>query len=91
MQKSYISGLKIIFQLADHYKKSRKERCSMWRPGFAEILIVLVIVILLFGPGRISKIAKELGASISAFKEGLNNENKDNKIEQASVEEEKKE
>ena len=63
----------------------------MWRPGFAEILIVLVIVILLFGPGRISKIAKELGASISAFKEGLNNENKDNKIEQASVEEEKKE
>ena len=63
----------------------------MWRPGFAEILIVLVIVILLFGPGRISKIAKELGASISAFKEGLNSEIKDNKIEQASVEEEKKE
>lgn len=63
----------------------------MWRPGFAEIIIVLVIIILLFGPGRISKIAKELGASISAFKEGLNSENKDNKIEQASVEEEKKE
>ena len=48
----------------------------MWRPGIAEIIIVLVIVILLFGPGRISKIAKELGASISAFKEGLNGENK---------------
>ncbi len=61
----------------------------MWRPGIAEILIVLVIVILLFGPGRISKIAKELGASISAFKEGLNGENKENKPEQAT--EEKKE
>lgn len=61
----------------------------MWRPGIAEILIVLVIVILLFGPGRISKIAKELGASISAFKDGLNGENKENKPEQAT--EEKKE
>ncbi len=55
----------------------------MWRPGLAEILIVLVVVILLFGPGRISKIAKELGASISAFKEGLNGENKEKKPEQA--------
>ena len=63
----------------------------MWRPGFAEILIVLVIVILLFGPGRISKIAKELGASISAFKDGLNGENKENKPEQAAEEETKKE
>lgn len=58
----------------------------MWRPGFAEILIVLVIVILLFGPGRISKIAKELGASISAFKEGLNGESKENKTDQAAEE-----
>ena len=62
----------------------------MWRPGFAEILIVLVVVILLFGPGRISKIAKELGSSISAFKEGLNGENKDNAPEQ-TAEESKKE
>ena len=51
----------------------------MWRPGLAEIIIVLVIIILLFGPGRISKIAKELGASISAFKEGLNSGNKEEK------------
>ena len=61
----------------------------MWRPGFAEILIVLVIVILLFGPGRISKIAKELGASISAFKEGLNGESKETKPEQTAEEENK--
>ena len=61
----------------------------MWRPGFAEILIVLVVVILLFGPGRISKIAKELGSSISAFKEGLNGENKDNTPEQIAEESKK--
>ena len=66
----------------------------MWRPGIAEILIVLVIVILLFGPGRISKIAKELGASISAFKDGLNGGDKDAKTAEKAAEtseEEKKE
>ena len=63
----------------------------MWRPGFAEIIIVLVIVILLFGPGRISKIARELGASISAFKEGLNGENKETPAEKTNAEDENKE
>lgn len=62
----------------------------MWRPGFAEILIVLVIVILLFGPGRISKIAKELGESISAFKDGLNG-GKENQPDQSSTKEDSKE
>ncbi len=63
----------------------------MWRPGLAEIIIVLVIIILLFGPGRISKIAKELGASISAFKEGLGSGNKEEKAEQTDKSEENKE
>lgn len=43
----------------------------MWRPGLAEIIIVLVIVILLFGPGRISKLSKEIGSSIKSFRDGL--------------------
>lgn len=41
------------------------------RYGGLEILVVLVLVILLFGPGRIVKVAKELGSSISAFRSGL--------------------
>jgi len=32
----------------------------------------LIIVLLLFGPGRIGKIAGELGKSIKAFRDGLN-------------------
>ncbi|MBQ6519087.1 MAG: twin-arginine translocase TatA/TatE family subunit [Anaerolineaceae bacterium] len=63
----------------------------MWRPGLLEILIVLVVILLLFGPGRISKIAKELGASISAFKEGLNGEKDENKPDQAAETEKKEE
>ena len=41
-------------------------------PGGMEWVIVLVIVLLLFGPGRIGKIAGELGKSIKAFRDGLN-------------------
>jgi len=36
-----------------------------------EIIIVLVIVLLLFGPGRITKIAGEMGRGIKEFKDGL--------------------
>lgn len=42
-----------------------------WRPGGWEILIIFIVVLLLFGPGRISKIAGELGQSIRSFREGL--------------------
>jgi len=41
--------------------------------GLPEILILLVIVLLLFGPGRIGKIAGELGQGIRNFREGLGN------------------
>lgn len=43
-------------------------------PGTAEIIIVLVIVVLLFGVGRISKIAGELGRGIKEFRKGLSEE-----------------
>ncbi|HLO15325.1 MAG TPA: twin-arginine translocase TatA/TatE family subunit [Anaerolineales bacterium] len=46
-------------------------------PGGMEWVIVLVIVLLLFGPGRIGKIAGELGKSIKAFRDGLSGEDKD--------------
>lgn len=39
--------------------------------GPTELIIILVIVIVLFGVGRISKIAGEMGSGIRAFKEGL--------------------
>jgi sec-independent protein translocase protein TatA len=39
--------------------------------GAPELLIVLVIVILIFGVGRIANIGGELGKGISAFRKGL--------------------
>ena len=42
--------------------------------GIPELLIVLVVVLLLFGPGRIAKTAGELGKGIRAFREGVSGE-----------------
>lgn len=39
--------------------------------GMPELLIILVIVILLFGVGRITKVAGELGKGIRDFRHGL--------------------
>ena len=44
------------------------------RIGWPEILIVLVIVVLVFGVGRISKVSEELGKSIKSFRKGLSGE-----------------
>ena len=41
-----------------------------------EIILILVVLILVFGVGRISKIGGELGSGIKAFKEGLNGKKK---------------
>ena len=46
-------------------------------PRGAEWIVILLIVILLFGPGRIGKIAGELGRGIKAFREGLGQNKQD--------------
>ncbi len=44
------------------------------RLGYLEIIVILLVVLLIFGPGRISKVAGEMGKGIKAFKDGLGNE-----------------
>jgi sec-independent protein translocase protein TatA len=39
--------------------------------GAPELLIVLFIVLLIFGPGRVVKLSREIAASIRQFREGL--------------------
>ncbi len=41
------------------------------RLGAPELIILLIVVLLLFGPGRIGKVAGEIGRSIKSFREGL--------------------
>ena len=49
--------------------------------GLPELLIVLVIVLLVFGVGRITKIGSELGKGISAFRQGAREGQEDLKEE----------
>jgi sec-independent protein translocase protein TatA len=46
----------------------------MTQLGVPELLIILVIIILLFGVGRIVKVAGELGKGVKSFKDGLQGE-----------------
>lgn len=64
----------------------------MTPPGAPELIIILLIIVLLFGVGRISKISKELGSGIRAFKEGLQGtdeeEKEEGKVKEAAANEE---
>ena len=43
----------------------------MFRLGPTELLIILAIVVLIFGVGRIGKIGKEMGTGLREFRKGL--------------------
>jgi sec-independent protein translocase protein TatA len=45
--------------------------------GAPELLLILAIVVLLFGVGRVSKIGGEMGSAIREFRKGLRGEDED--------------
>lgn len=54
--------------------------------GGTELLIILAIVLLLFGVGRVSRIGGELGSAVANFRKGLREGAKESQDEVASVE-----
>ena len=49
-------------------------------PRGAELIVILVIILLLFGPGRIGKLAAELGKGIKAFRDGLGKDKQEDEV-----------
>ena len=49
----------------------RKESLVLRNIGGAEILIILVVVLLVFGAARLPKLARSLGASAKEFRKGV--------------------
>jgi sec-independent protein translocase protein TatA len=45
--------------------------------GIPELLLILVIVIVLFGPGRLARMMGELGNGLRSFRDGLQDDNKE--------------
>ena len=54
--------------------------------GTTELIIILVIVVVLFGVGRIGKIAGEMGSGIRAFKDGIQGDDEDEDGEKSEAE-----
>ena len=56
--------------------------------GMGELLVILVIVLLLFGSKRVPEVAKSLGRSIKAFKDGMKEavDENDQDADQKSIE-----
>jgi len=61
----------------------------MPRLGPTELMIILIIVILLFGVGRIGKIAGELGKGIREFRDGLRSDADQPKTEEPKSDQDK--
>ena len=43
----------------------------MWGLGFPELLVILVIALLVFGPSRLPEVGSFLGKSLRAFRDSL--------------------
>jgi sec-independent protein translocase protein TatA len=63
--------------------------------GPTELIIILLIVVLIFGVGRIGKIGGELGNGIRSFRDGITggktDEDAEKKTDETKKDEEKKE
>ena len=57
----------------------------MFDIGMPELLIVLVVVILMFGPGRIAKTMSELGKGIQSFRQSFSSEEKTDSVSDANI------
>ncbi|MBO7710135.1 MAG: twin-arginine translocase TatA/TatE family subunit [Lachnospiraceae bacterium] len=44
--------------------------------GTTELIVILVIVLLIFGPTQIPKLTKMFGKSVKSFKDGMDEEDK---------------
>lgn len=47
------------------------------RLGTTELLLILAVVVIIFGPTQIPKLSRMLGKSIKSFRDGASEEEKD--------------
>jgi sec-independent protein translocase protein TatA len=50
---------------------------AMWTPGPLEVVIILVIVLIIFGPKRLPDLGRSLGHGMREFKDSVTGKDKD--------------
>jgi sec-independent protein translocase protein TatA len=68
--KGFLINVIMLFKNS-HAPRGAGENTMLRGVGPTELIIVLIIVVLLFGVGRIGKVGRELGSAISEFRQGL--------------------
>lgn len=49
----------------------------MWGLGFPELIVILVIALLVFGPSRLPEVGSFLGKSLRAFRDSIDHRDED--------------
>ena len=62
---------------------------AMWSPGWPEMVILLVLALIIFGPKRLPQLSRSIGRSIRDFKKGLSDVR--DEIEKADLDDEEEE
>ena len=52
--------------------------------GTTELILILAVVILLFGVGRVARIGGEMGSAIREFRKGLKGDDEETTTEQSN-------
>jgi len=56
----------------------------MWTPGPLEIIVILVIVLIVFGPKRLPDLGRSLGRGMREFKDSVTGKDKDELTESSA-------
>jgi sec-independent protein translocase protein TatA len=62
-------------------EKDLSQETGMFNLGWTEVVIVLVVALLIFGPKKIPELGSTLGKTLRGFKEEMNNPDEDEKEE----------
>ena len=62
-----------------------ERKYKMFDVGVPELLIVLVIVVLVFGPGRLGNMMGEIGKGIRSFRESFSTDEKSDSVSDSNL------
>jgi sec-independent protein translocase protein TatA len=58
----------------------------MFRNPTTDLIVILVIVLLIFGPKRLPSLGRQLGSGLREFKDSITGDSDDEKVERAQLE-----